>query len=85
MDTLTCTIVTVLTHNYYHYYYYCCCYWLLFLVDTPLPNLRIPGVLQRFAATYLVVALTEAFASRVYRRKPPKVMTTLYQFFRAHG
>jgi len=40
-----------------------------------LSELRIPGVLQRFAATYMVVALTEALASRLYNWKSVSLMT----------
>lgn len=36
--------------------------------DTPISKLRIPGVLQRFSITYLVVALTELLTVPLYQR-----------------
>ena len=54
--------------------------WLVvvFYVAVSLSDLRVPGVLQRFAATYMVVALTEAFSSRLYNWKSVSMMI-LYQ------
>ena len=37
------------------------------LVDTPISQLRIPGVLQRFSVTYLVVASTELLTMPLYQ------------------
>ncbi len=38
-------------------------------IAVPFSSIRIAGVLQRLAATYFVVAITELCAGEVYKRK----------------
>ena len=45
----------------------------LCVVASSLYDMRICGVLQRLAATYFVVALTEVLTSQLYKRKSVSV------------